>query len=616
MRSLAACAAIVVGIVATRSGRADDALERLPVEARADDVSFDARQRELDLAGNVRVDAPPFHLSSDKLHVRRTPLGVEVKGEGRVAFCPCLGAPLTITFADATIAPPGDLFLRKPTLELFGAPVLWLPYFWLRSPGRAGVLPPEVAYRGRDGVFLGEGVHLPWRREDEQNGLDLRAGAYLVGGVVVDARLRTEVSTTNVRWDHLRDDGLAIDARGAIVGSERATTVAWDVDALRGARGVASTTDLEASARVFDRGTAEAAWRSGGWTLASGVRSVSVRGGGVLDFGAAGPTISARRSEAIGSFGAYDATLDGGTLRGDALRALSFARAEAGALLATRMGPLGASLSARGAGDVADDGERHGADGAFSARGTVALPLVRSYHAAEAEPARHRIEPRLTAGVLGVHDGDVLGALPGRGSAVIRGIAWTGYTTLYNALGRWGSREGGELEVSAGVVGEDHGRARPVLRWRGATSSTWIGAGGEAARVFGVDGPAGVAAAARYRFGRADSLHIGAVLAYREGVDPVIARALGDAPLEPASGFLSREGLTGGARLAVPWSSVVTTTVGADGDLSARELVAARGSIELRDRCGCLVVRGTGAHRIGREGVDVWVTIDLSPPRR
>ena len=36
--------------------------------------------------------------------------------------------------------------------------------------------------------------------------------------------------------------------------------------------------------------------------------------------------------------------------------------------------------------------------------------------------------------------------------------------------------------------------------------------------------------------------------------------------------------------------------------------------LELRDHCGCIILRGTGAHRIGREGVDVWITIDLAPP--
>jgi hypothetical protein len=106
-------------------------------------------------------------------------------------------------------------------------------------------------------------------------------------------------------------------------------------------------------------------------------------------------------------------------------------------------------------------------------------------------------------------------------------------------------------------------------------------------------------------------VNLGAHVAERDGVDPVVARALVDAPLEPASGFLALAGWTGGARLAIPLGSRVTTRAGADMDLDARQLVAAVGALELHDPCGCVVVRATAAHRIGREGVDVWLTVDL-----
>jgi hypothetical protein len=104
-------------------------------------------------------------------------------------------------------------------------------------------------------------------------------------------------------------------------------------------------------------------------------------------------------------------------------------------------------------------------------------------------------------------------------------------------------------------------------------------------------------------------------VAGRDGVDPVVARALVDAPLEPASGFLDATGWTGGARVAVPLGSRVTTRAGADVDLDARQLVAALGSLELHDPCNCVVVRATASHRIGRGGVDVWLTVDLPSSR-
>ena len=93
------------------------------------------------------------------------------------------------------------------------------------------------------------------------------------------------------------------------------------------------------------------------------------------------------------------------------------------------------------------------------------------------------------------------------------------------------------------------------------------------------------------------------------------ARALTDAPLEPAAGFLASTGTTGGATFVVPWTHAITTSVGADGDANAKELVAIRGGLDLKDRGGCVTLHANGAHRIGREGVDVWITLDFAPTR-
>jgi hypothetical protein len=240
---------------------------------------------------------------------------------------------------------------------------------------------------------------------------------------------------------------------------------------------------------------------------------------------------------------------------------------------------------------------------------------VRGYASADpTDPWLHRVEPALVASALTAHGSDVLGAATGRGAGSIRGNIGVAEAQLATALGRWGTRVGVELSGSAALVApaEAVASARPAARWRAAASAPWLALGGEGAHVWtGVS--AGNAFAARARLGTIQGLHVGVDVAERDGVDPVIARALTDAPLEPSSGFLSREGWTGGARISVPWSPYFITRAGADGDLTARELVAARASFELRNPCGCLVVRGTAAHRIGRDGVDVWVTVDLAP---
>jgi hypothetical protein len=589
-----------------------------PVDVRSDDVTVDARNQELLLHGNVRVDSPPFHLSSDELRAWRTSRGVVVKGEGRLAFCPCLGEPLAVAFDGATVAPPGDLVLEDPRLEVFRVPVFWLPVFWLRSPGRLGLLPPDLAYRGEDGLFLGDGVHLPWRPGDPKNGLDVRAGAYLKGGVAADALLRTEQSTTHVRWDHLRADGVSVDARGAFAADPRdarpeATALAWDADVVRGTRGVIATTELDAASRVFDRLSAEGSWRSDGWTFAAGARATNLRGSGVLDLGAAGPVASARRGGTIGSLGAYDADVEGGSVGATNLATLSYARGGGGAMLATRLGALGASLALRGLGDVAEVGSTQGSDAAGSARAELTLPFARSFASSDAtDPYRHRIEPRIGVSALASRGDELLGYLPSAGG--IRGGAWVADGGAATAIGRWGAHDGLELAASAGAAGDDR-TALPVARWRGAASSEWVGLGAEGAHVLGLRAtePRGNAFSARVRLGPANALSLAATVAARDGTDPILARALTDAPLEPSSGFLAAPGWTGGARLSIPWSPYVITRGGADADLSAEELVAARGSVEIRDKCGCVVIRANGAHRIGRDGVDVWLTIDLAP---
>jgi len=612
---VASAATLALALLASRRATAQQApsADELPIDVRADEVSFDVRSRALEARGRVRVEEPPFYLTSGEVRIRRSNIGAELEGKGRLGFCPCLGTPIAIAFHDATIAPPYDVILRDPRLELFGVPIAWAPLFWLRAPARPGLLPPEVAVRGSDGLFVGEGVHFPLRSGDDVSGLDIRAGAYVLGGVAVDTHLYTESSTTRIAWDRFRgDDGVTVDARGSTVGaSPSASGVAWDVDVIRGARGVYATTDLDAAARPYDRSAAEAAWRDEGWTFASGVRSTASRGGDVLDLGAAGPLAMARRAGALGGVGAYDVTIDGGELSAPALDRLAFARAEGGALLATPLGPFGASFAARGAADVASNGLAEGVDAAGSARATLSLPLVRGFASADQnDPWVHRLEPLIDAAVLALRNDGVLGAAFARGAeGIAPGGAWSASAGATSAVGRWGTSSAAELDASAGAIGDSVGTDLAV-RERATVTTRWLGLSGEGGHVVGT-GATGSAFTAHARLGRIDGLNVVGIVAARDGVDPIRARLLTDAPLEPSSGFLAAEAWTGGARVAIPWTRSIVTRGGADADLTTSRLVAATASIELRDPCGCLVVRATGAHRIGREGVDVWLTVDL-----
>ena len=78
--------------------------------------------------------------------------------------------------------------------------------------------------------------------------------------------------------------------------------------------------------------------------------------------------------------------------------------------------------------------------------------------------------------------------------------------------------------------------------------------------------------------------------------------------------YLAAPGWTGGAEVAVPWTRAVRTALRADVDLDARALLAVRGLAAYRHPCGCFGLGLVAAHRAGREGVDVALSVDVAPP--
>lgn len=569
-------------------------------------MRFDVRERALEVTGHVHVDEPPFHMTSDELQLRRVPIGVELVGSGKLAFCPCLGSPLAVRFRDATVAPPHDLILRDPVLEVFGVPVAWAPAFWLRSPGRVGLLPPEIAWRGADGLFLGAGAHVPFVAGDRIRGLDVHAGGYVDGGAAIEGDLRTATTETRLRWDRLHaDDGVGVATRGW---SDQAV---WDVDALRGRRAVVATTDLDVAARPFDRLAGETFLREEGWTVATGVRAVALRGGDLADLGAGGPIAQVRRADALFGVGTYDALVEGGAVAGAGLGTTTFARTEGGTQFSTTAGPVGATLSLRGVADAADDGARSGVDGAAAARARLELPVARTFASRDEDDAWvHELAPRVEAAAYETHASDVLVIPIGRGASVPDGAAWTTTVGAASAVSRWGSRGSASIDLAAGAAGTPR-EALPAVAARASAGGRWFGLRADVARVALTPAHDGGVWVARARVGPTTGLHLTAHVAESDGVDPLVARALTDAPLAPSSTWLAFSGWTGGARLGVPLGARVTVRGGADVDFDQRELVAALGALELHDPCRCVVVRATGAHRIGREGVDVWLTVDL-----
>ena len=312
------CGVACLAVVPARAARAQPGDERparqnesaaYRIDFSAGKMTVDGKTERLELSDHVAVTVDRYRLTSDRLTLRRSPYGVEVRGEGCVAFCPCENAPMTLGFEAATVAPPTDLLIEDPTVRLGGVPVLWLPYFWLRSPGRMGLLPPRLAWRGEDGLLAGAGVHLPWGSRQaahtRANSVDMTLSGYTKGGAEVVARLRTPASSSRLRWDHLDASLAEIDSHGA--SSLGSTTGAWSITALRGQRGRTGTPELAAAAMRYDRAELSALRVTSNSLLRVGLRGIATRAGPLDELGMVGPVASMGAGTALGQFGTADA---------------------------------------------------------------------------------------------------------------------------------------------------------------------------------------------------------------------------------------------------------------------------------------------------------------------
>jgi hypothetical protein len=579
----------------------------------ADEVEGQLRPTEhLRLRGNVVVTYQRFRLTSPELSLQRSPKGIEVSGPGEVVFCTCPDPPVSLGFESGLVAPPADLILRNPSLRVGSVTIMRLPWFWLRAPSRAGVLPPTVAWRGGDGLLVGEGVHIPWRYgRDGAGDLDLTAGGYVKGGVEIVARLRTERSTQKVRWDHLDRDLLAVDANGSLAqGNDGSAT--WNVDAVRGPRARAATLSLDEAARAYDRASLDVSLRESTAIVGLGVRAVGIRGGsGPTEQPAWGPRATLGVGGAIGTAGVWDAVTTLTALQDRDFGMTQLARSEAGAELFARRGAIVASLGLREASSVAQSADRSGVDAVGTARIRLSAPFVRAFPADDA-PLVHVIEPTAEGAAMASHTSGEYWSQTGRPVALGDGRAVVASGGLRTAWGRLLGRSGASLSGAVGAAGSSAWpAARSVGRWRAAWSSRYVGIGAEGAAFLGYQDQITIG---QVRVGDASDLHVGARVAGRTGVEPVLARALGaPSAREPSGGWLATEGWSAGAEVGGRPVRSVATTVGIDEDVSARTLLGVRGSVTYQHPCRCLSVGTFVAHRLGREGVDFWVSIDLAP---
>ncbi|MGZ6061339.1 MAG: hypothetical protein ACXWVM_03050 [Polyangiales bacterium] len=620
------------------------------LDVQAGSAEADLKLRELDLREGVKVTLLPYHLRAHRIHLSLGRFGVRVSGDGVLTFCPCDDPPVAIGFTGGWAGPPDELIVENPTLRVLGVPIFWLPYLWLRTPRKIGLTTPEVSFRGADGLFLGQGVHVPIGA-----GLEASVGAYTAGGFASSIDFVTEKTATLIRFDARRGRdvgdkdvpsgiGLALDAHG------EASVLRWDVDAIRGARGLRTTLDLDALARPFDRGAAEV--HVGPAKI--GLEVFSPRGSDLDAVGYAHPWVGLGGALPVDSIGGVDgwATFGPRWIAGRGAESIGDAT-----LAAALGGPLGIatwSASTRVDGRIArtsvDDnafsGDRGGAI-VGEARLELSLPLAREIaieRAAGGPPVLHVIEPLVRGSVVGARSSGDLRALEGfvaapafAGVSTNAALVAVGTRTALGALaggiapGRdpWMGRLTGELSI--GALAFDTHRdgslagsfAFSTRHADGGLAS--IALDGAATRpIDGRDPTIGWLALARTRWEWSrDGFGIELRGALRSEVPVLAGWALFGADLAPrlttATG-LDSKGATVGVGSGLPVFAGIRLAGGVDvfgenaSDLgrSSGRLLEARGTLRYKHPCGCFRMAVRGGHVIGREGIDVFASFELA----
>jgi hypothetical protein len=582
----------------------------------------DVALTDVTLSRGVKLGYDRYRLTSERLRLRTDPHGIAFDGEAKLALCPCPDPPLRFATSGGRIEKTGDLLLRWPRVELGGVPVLALPWLWLRAPDRVGILPPILALRSTDGLLLGSGVHLPWPSSRERpSALDLTAAGYTSGGAQLGATLTVPGATrAAVLIDLVHGTRVAMDARGALTPAGPAA-LAWQLDAIRGDRARSATVDLGPAAQPFDVGAMEASLRGArgpvSAILAGGLVARAIRGEGPI---AAGPRAALALGGAIARVGTWSLDAAGAVLGGaQEGPGVPLARASTGVTIDARPGPVeirgSASARARYAGATIADEESREAAGA--ARLSLSLPLVRTFEARPGEAAlTHWIEPEIAIrGALADVRGAFFAPIEGR----VPTTSWIASGGVSSSLGRYAG-PALRVDLRAGATSDVTATTAPLFHARLGADARVVAIAIEAAAVGDRDDEktSGHAVLARGRLGAEGGPWVKIEAAEQRGAGAGQARAIASGAWAALPGdelaYLETSGLTLGTEISIPWGRSFRTSVRGDLDLGSGRLLLVRGVGEYRHRCGCLGLSLVGAHRAGRAGADVALTIDVVPP--
>ncbi len=311
-------------------------------------------------------------------------------------------------------------------------------------------------------------------------------------------------------------------------------------------------------------------------------------------------SVSAPRSARWGTF---DSSVDVQTVDavGYGSSTLAIQRLEIG--VSARPGPLSVGMRARERLDAGTSDSRGGVVLVSAGRARIGLPLLRRYESGLV----HRVEPFIEGGGgYAASHAVLLAEYPPVGGGLVSAVFG-----VDNALGSTAARAGATLRARAGYVGAVR-HPVPAVAARLGAALDWLAMRSDVAWL--PRQVRDVVESTRLRLGREDGLHVSGYVEGRYGASPTLARLLvADAFDAPRTGWFDQGGFSTGGELGVPWTRWLASAVGGDYDIDSRRLLGIRGSLAYRHPCGCLAVVAWAGHRIGRPGVDAWMTVDLAP---
>jgi hypothetical protein len=235
------------------------------------------------------------------------------------------------------------------------------------------------------------------------------------------------------------------------------------------------------------------------------------------------------------------------------------------------------------------------------------LPLVREFDA-PGTTTQHWIVP-FTEGLVAIADSQG----PGTYLPVSRdGGVYVASAGLRTTVGEaFGDRAAGSFTVRISELGRGTDAPQPHVAWLALAQARLVALRSEG--VVALQNERNHVTVSGLRVGPENGFRLIGRAVNRKGTLPVSSRLLQGGWDAPLVQWFDAPGWSVGGGAVVPWTRFLASSADVDYDATARELLGVRGTLGYRHPCRCLAVAVWGSQRLGRPGVDAWITVDLMP---